>query len=300
MTCESTHDWLLQADKPDNFDAAPAEIAAHVRGCADCQQLIRRINQTEMVWRTIPDSPRAATSKEAFLKRLVQPPMPATPAVRPGSWRQKLTWIGIAALFIVAGAGVLFFWPPQQPVQAQSDVIEQLVDWNLELTEAATPADRERIFAEKHEKLKFRMKQATLSDIDRELAENLLANGIWLVKNDDPVEELNRFHRVADRLLEKMQHAADKADAMQSERMARQYAKIAERGIDGNLERIKVAKVVDPERKLKIKQMLKEDQDRNVKLLILVEKGSALSQKELRKALDLSEKRHKLKKQEKS
>jgi hypothetical protein len=58
--------------------------------------------------------------------------------------------------------------------------------------------------------------------------------------------------------------------------------------------------VVDPERKLKIKQMLKEDQDRNVKLLILVEKGSALSQKEVRKALELSDKRHKLKKQEKS
>jgi hypothetical protein len=99
-------------------------------------------------------------------------------------------------------------------------VIEQLVDWNLELTEAATPADRDRIFADKHEKLKVRIGQAKLSDTDRELAENLLTNGVWLVKNDDPVEELNRFHRVADRLLEKMQHAADKADASQSERMA--------------------------------------------------------------------------------
>jgi hypothetical protein len=299
MTCETAQDWLLQADAPANLDAAPAEIAAHVSGCVRCQSQIGTIGQIEERWRSMPLSPNADISKTAFLAQIQSPATPAQPTSRPNRWKKALAWTSIAALFIIAGAGILFFWPTQHPVQAQSDVIEQLVDWNLELTEAPTPVERERIFSEKHEKLKVHIKQAKLSDADRELAENLLANGGWLVKNDDPVEELNRFNRVADRVLEKMQLAADKADAIQSERLARQYAKIAERGIDGNLERIKVAKVVDPERKLKIKQMMKEDRDRDVKLLILIEKGSASSQKEVRKALELSDRRHKVKKSEK-
>ena len=45
--------------------------------------------------------------------------------------------------------------------------------------------------------------------------------------------------------------------------------------------------------------MLKEDEERAAKLIILVEKGAAGTQKELKKALELSNKRHKLKKQEK-
>lgn len=298
MTCESARDWLLQADTPTNLAAAPVEVKAHVGTCAGCQKRIRDIAAFEANWRSLPVSPRAEVAKTRFLKHLQQP-TPAVPPARPKRLTKALAWIGVAALFLIAGAGILFYWPNQQPVQAQSDVIEQLVDWNLELTEAPTPADRERIFTEKHEKLKVRIKQDKLNDADRELAENLLANGTWLVKNDDPVEELHRFNRMAERMMEKMQHASDRADAQLAERMARQYAKIAERGIDGNLERIRFAKGLDPERKLKIKQMLKEDQDRDRMLIILVEKGNAASQKELKKALELSGKRHKLRKQEK-
>ncbi len=296
MMCELARDWLLQAEAPANLAAAPAEIAAHIRGCAGCQKLIRELGHLEAAWRTLPLSPRVESSKAAFLDRVARPAMPSAPPARPRRWKKRLAWASVAAMFIVAGAAILFFWPTDQPVQAQPDVIEQLVDWNLELAEAPTPGERERIFTENHEKLKVRVNQAKLSNADRDLADHLLDTGTWLVKNDDPVEELNRFNNMADRMLEKMQHAANRADAIQSERMARQYAKIAERGIDRNLERIKVAKALDPERKLKIKQMLKHDEQRAAKLILLAEKGGVGTQKELKKALELSYKRHKSKK----
>lgn len=302
MTCQSAREWIVTAEAPADIGSASEDAAAHIRQCPACQKIIAEIGSIERCWRDLPISPRAETSKAAFLKRLANSasPVPTSPKSKPRRWKRVLAWTTAAAVFAAAGAGVLFFWPSQQVVEAHPDVIEQLVDWNLELTEAPTQADRERIFVENHEKLLARMKQAKLNDADRDLAEHLLDNGHWLAKNDDPVEELHRYNRMADRLMEKLEAAAAKADAAQSDRMARQYAKIAERGIDGNLARIKVAKVVDPDRRQRIKQMMKEDQDRSALLTKLAEKGPVATQKELRRALELSSKRHKIKKGEKA
>lgn len=299
MTCESAQAWILNAEAPDNLSAAPPEIDSHIGNCTYCQKQIRDIAHLEKTWRELPSAPQSEAAKNTFLKRLNGPAQPATRTARPNRLKRSLAWISIAALVLVAGAGVLFFWPSDQPVQAQSDVLEQLVDWNLELTEAQSPADRERIFTEKHEKLTVHLRKAKLSHADRELAENLLANGSWLAQNNDPVEELNRFNHLADRFVETMQGTTESADPVQSQRLARQYAKIAERGIDGNLARIERTKLVDPERKLKLKKMLKADKEREAMLLVLVEKGPAATHKELKKALELSHKRHKKKKEEK-
>jgi hypothetical protein len=281
---------LLNADKPASVDAAPAEIGQHIRTCADCQKLARDLSALEVQWRRRPVPARVELAKVAFLKRLESQPTAAPH--KPDRRRAGVRFWAIAAsLFIVAGISLLFFVPGRS-VEAHTDVIEQLVDWNLDLSQAPTAADRQRIYVERQARLQKSVGKAQLGIPERDMAQSLLENGKWLVQNQDPVEELQLLNKMADDMLERV----NTTDTVQAERFAKQFRKINERGIDPTMERVHALAVADPERRKLINRILRHDKERAGQINEILEKSPDITKRELRKALDLSQKRHKHKK----
>jgi hypothetical protein len=294
MTCKPARDWLLNADAPANWPAAPPEVAEHIQHCAACRALMSDLKNLEALWRNRPLPPRAETSKAAFLERLKTPSMPVSAVPKPRRLAVPRYWAAVTALCLIVGAGLLWFWPAQ-PVEAHPDVIEQLVDWNLALSEAPSPADRQRIFDNQHQALQKNLEAAQLNPNEQELANDLFANGAWLARNENPAEELQRFNNLADQLLDQVK-ATTPSDALRANRFAKQFRKVNERGIGRNLERVAASKAADPEVKKLVNRILKHDAERAEQIGGLLERSPDMTKKELRHALDLAHKRLKPKK----
>ena len=83
------------------------------------------------------------------------------------------------------------------------------------------------------------------------------------------MEGAYRFEDFADQLLERMRTATRSSD----DRFARQYRKVMERGIDGNLDRVKkAAKALKPDHPRKLEKLLQRDAERTKSLLTLADK----------------------------
>lgn len=291
MSCEPTRNWLMNADAPAAVETVSPEVAAHLDACTACRGLQDNLVKLEREWRGRPLPARAEAAKAAFLDRLQNPPAPVQPARARRHWSATHRWAVAALLFIGVGMGTLLFLPGQEAT-AHPDVLDQLIDWNLEMSEAPS-ADRQGLYDNKHASLKKRLDSAKLAPTDRALAEELLQNGSWLAKNEDPVEELNRFSDMADHLLERVNTAA--ADTGRAGNFARRFRKVNERAIDRNMERVSAITTSDPERQRLINKALKQDADRADQIQNILQNSPDISKKELRKALELNHKRHKKK-----
>jgi hypothetical protein len=228
MTCDATRDWLLSADDP----ARPVSaVAAHLAGCPACRGLADDLVELENIVRAYQPPPSALARRDVFLAGLA----PATP--RPVRARHIAgAFAALAASVVLAVAVVALLRPaPQTPAVAQADaaVVEDLVEWNLKLTEADEPAARELLVRDQLPDLQARA--ARLPADDRALAEQLLAHGRKLGGAADPVDEAEGFHDLADTLLVRLDTAAD--DPTRSEVYARLYSQVVDRGVDANLER---------------------------------------------------------------
>jgi hypothetical protein len=286
MNCDLCRDWLLQTDDPSAVETAPLAVAAHVRSCDACQDLMCDLVNLEQRWRALPLPVAAEPAKNAFLERLDNPPSPHAPGMR--RWRALARFSLAAMLFVGLGAGVLFLWPASD-VDAHPDLLDELIDWNLEISETASPVERERIYQQKGKMLSRALRHAKLNDKERALAESLLDNGAWMAANEDPVEELDRYQQVADQLLDNVRQAGP--DAGRSDRFAKQFRKINEKGVEKSLQRIKPEKIADPARKMRFNKLLHQDADRAARIQKLVENAPDMTKKELRRALELKHKR---------
>ena len=86
------------------------------------------------------------------------------------------------------------------------------MDWNLEIARS-DPANRSSLIS-REAALRAEVAQTPLPASERELADMLLDNGTWLAANDNPVDAVERFEAVADKLVEQMQTAKlETADA---------------------------------------------------------------------------------------
>src|SRR5262249_30086992 len=143
-------------------------------------------------------------------------------------------WVA-AALILLALGGTAWFVFPTPQAQGAPDLVERLIDWNLELTQARTPEERGRIYEQHAAYLRDALRNATLPEEDGRLAEHLLATGSWLAEPADPIDEAERFHDMADTLLEKMNSATERQDFDRVGKIAKLYSKVAERGVVANL-----------------------------------------------------------------
>ena len=84
MTCDPARDWLLHADHTAD---PPAEVADHLRACADCRALATRLDRLESCYRAMPLPASAEPAKAAFLERATVRPAAASPL----AGRRRLT-----------------------------------------------------------------------------------------------------------------------------------------------------------------------------------------------------------------
>jgi hypothetical protein len=286
MNCREAQKWLLQAERPDSPDVGPPEVIDHLRGCARCRKVVGRANRLEQIHREAPVPASARRARIAFLRRLADPPV-----YRP--WR-RLVRLAVAALVLLAlGLGT---WALLMPNRASAaDLIERLVEWELEMTEAASPAERQRIFAERAGTFQADLRRARLPEEDRALVQYLYDTSAALAQQQGALEDAERFDEVAQRLLERLQSPA--GDKPQEEKarvaFARCYHRVLERGVDANLERAQFNKRLGPRHKRRLERLHKRDHDRGERLERMFEEGPHGAEREVRQELDRPRWRHK-------
>jgi hypothetical protein len=293
MDCPQAQNWLLQAEDPRPEHCANAEVADHLQGCAACRSFAVDLLQLEQGWRELPLPAAAETARQAFLAKLPRPSVRTAglnPAARQAG--RMVRWAVAALLFIGVGAAVWSLYLTPQAM-ASPVLIENLIDWNLELAQADSAAERNRIFATQEATFKKAVQKSKLSDEERELAGLLLENGSWLAQNTDPMGETEHLSTVADKLVERLQSAADGKDRAAVNRYAKLQSKLNKRGVNTRLAKLQDSPAVDFDNQRRLEKIVLRDSKRMQLLVDLLERNPELSRDELRKELGIPSKSHK-------
>jgi hypothetical protein len=277
MTCAAIRDWLLNADHPGR--PIPA-VAAHLHTCPACRDYADRLERLEADYRTAPIPDFATAARAAFLDKLAVPSPTPVAALR--RWVLPPRWVLAASVLFLVGVGMFVFWPAPQ-AQAASDVVDRLIDWNLDLAEAGPLTERDRVYAERRDAFAAELGRTGLAPADRELADVLVANAVWLAGNDDPVEEAERLNLIADRLLERMQSAAGGGDETALGRHAQNYRKVTEHGVARSVEKAKTKAEIKEAKRLE--KLTAREMERVRALEALLETTPNPTKKEIRQAL---------------
>lgn len=286
MTCDQIRDRLLHSDDPRPEAGAAPELAAHLAGCEACRAFAAQLKQLEAVWRALPAPAEAEVARLAFLEKLPRPATPAKPQAAKG-WATR--W-AVAALLLLGVGALVWTLTPTPEARASSVLIEELVDWNLNLAQTTNAGERGRIYAAQEAQLTRAVAKSQLSPDDRELAGLLLENGSWLAANDDPVDMAERFSVVADKLVERLEVAAQGKDAGAVDRYARLQGQVTKRGVGTHLARAEESGSLNFDRERRLEKVILRDSRRMNALVELLEHNPDLSRKEIRQALDIPSK----------
>lgn len=234
MTCDAARDRLLTSDDPARPDS---EVAEHLSGCTACRAVAAELAGLERAVRAYPTPPSVLARRDAFVSDLPSSfPRPVRVRHIAAAFAALAACV-VVAVAAVAAVAVLRPARPDTPTIAQTEptVVEDLVEWNLKLSEADEPADREKLVRDRMPNLQAAVELAPLSADDRVLADQLLAQGRKLGTAADPVDEAEAFHLLADTLLVKLDTSAD--DPARSVTLAKMYTEVVDRGVDRNLDR---------------------------------------------------------------
>src|SRR4051812_23878740 len=124
MTCHEASEEILSAEMP-----GPA-VSEHLASCAACRILAAKLLALDFAVRAIPTPAEAAHSQAAFLQSLTT----TVPAPRRSKTKLGFAWAIAAAILLAIGVSAVLLTPSRQ-VQAQSQVVDALVEWNLQLSE---------------------------------------------------------------------------------------------------------------------------------------------------------------------
>ena len=277
MNCPEARDWLLQAEDPRR--CARPGVADHVRECAGCQSLVAQLAGLEQAYRSLPAPQECDAARAAFLRRL--------PARRTTSRRATWTRWAVAAVLLLGVGVAAWTLLPAPQAYAAPVLIEQLVDLNLKLAEAASLDERTRLLAHQHATFQSALDHGQLPHEDRALMTQLLEHSTWLAANDDPVGKAERFAVVADQLVARAQSAAERKDQKNVDRYIQLQSKVAERGVSASLARAEETGVLNFENEKRIEKVVLRDSKRMKTLIDLMERDPDLSRREIRLALDL-------------
>jgi hypothetical protein len=237
MNCSAARNWLLMAD---DVSRPTAEVSEHLAGCAACQKLAGELTTIELAVRAVPTPQIAIAGRDAFLSRIAPTPRPR----RRRGGRRITAAFAVLAASLVIGIGLAAWMQPrpkdnghgqQSIAQTKPVVVEELVEWNLKLTEAEVPTERQQLVRERLPQLQAKLQSSNLSTEDRAFAEQLLVHAQRMGEAADPVEEAEAFHGLADTLLVRLDTMVDDPD--RSEFYAKLYSQVRDRGVDANLDR---------------------------------------------------------------
>jgi hypothetical protein len=203
---------------------------------------------------------------------------------RTGVWRslRMPVSIAVAAGILVAVGFVLL--APGPEAQAAPEVVERLVDWDLDITQAGTADARRTLYDSQHRDLQALVVKTHLSPEDRDLANSLLETGSWLTRNDDPMAEAERFSELADKVLVRLDFATTR-DSQQAAKFAESYQRLSRIGVSGNIDRIASPGPFDLPRKMRLDSVIAGHSKRAQKLEDLLNQRPESSYKAIHRAL---------------
>lgn len=315
MDCREVQDWLLKAEDLRLQSCKSPEIARHLDACAACRQMAGRLCDLEDAWRALPMPMESERSKLEFLARLsaaggldAGTRMPgrfsgpsadpdalassASPSSRDARSRRMprrrwLQWsLTAAAGASAAGVGAWMFMGGPE-AQASDTLLDELVEWNLRLTEADSAAERERLYRERADSLRSSIEGAKLQPEWQPLAESLVENGAWLATHKDPVTEASRFDGLAERLLDLSQRAEKSGNHRRVRKLLGQYNRVLESGVNPNIEHIESSGILDFEHQRKLERIALRSTEQVRKLATLLENAPNASRQEIERALKL-------------
>ena len=309
MNCREIQEELFTADSLSG-DALPPELASHLQACPACAALQLKLVRLEAAARSLPVLSGESAAKESLLRQL-QPGHqaaqgrrpPARPVESPLRLLMRRGWQAkaVAAAVLVVLGGTMWLaltrdtrqvartsepratGPVTQP--ADASVVDKLVDMNLDLADAATPAERNEIFAEQAAPLTATLEQDHLAPEDKELASKLLENGKWLSSNADPLAEAERFDNVAGLLFDRLQEAAPAGDAKAVAKLTHRYGLVAAR-LDNARAKLASAPNLSPEQKRRYEQLVRKQTEVEKRLQDLLQRAPEMSRKEIRQELE--------------
>jgi hypothetical protein len=221
-TCDTVRTELLEEA---DLAAVRGVYAAHLGQCAECAALAAKIARLELTVKAMPTPAEALNGRAAFIDA-------HTVHARATSTRRRvLAWSIATAAALLIGISTLMLMP-SAPVAAAPSTIEKLIDWNVKLGEADL-AERESIYRASAEPL--RTDSQALAESERGLAERLLAHGAWLVENDDPLDEAERFQEIAERM-------AETFEATGANGYAKLYTHVMQHGVKASLKKAQLKK----------------------------------------------------------
>src|SRR5262245_43439552 len=166
MKCDQAKDWLLQAETPAALSTAPREVDEHVRACPECRRLLQKLVRLEEDWRALPSPPGLDAAQRRMLKKAAAVPPRSLP--RRSGFRYVGAWAAAAAILIAAGIGIWFAVKPNPP--PASNVIDQLIAWNLDLSQVRDKNERQRLFQARHDSIITEVQSSPLGDEEKQLA----------------------------------------------------------------------------------------------------------------------------------
>jgi hypothetical protein len=209
---------------------------------------------------------------------------PGVPETVVSSWRVTRTrGIAAALLFLAASVALFLVWHAPE-AHATSDVVQRLIDWNLDLTQARSPDDRNRIYDEQAANLKTTLASAELPAEDRKLAQTLLDNSAWLATNVDPAAEADRFDAIAEKLVTQMDEATTARDEKRIVQLADAYRRLTEVGVDANLALAAASNPTDPLKKQKLAHTFLRHSTRTSQVTEIIERNPERSRKLIHRA----------------
>lgn len=284
MTCQEIQDAILMTEDVAKETAPDTELGRHIAGCAVCAAFAERLARVEHAAASLPVPPGSDEGKRATLTQVKW--VAAHPRRR---FFLRPSFLSAAAAILIFGIGLGIYLA--QPPKA-SAVVDQLVEWDLELADAQGPQQREQIYRTRAPaEWEMQIQNASLTTEDRQYASALLEHGKWLSTNPDPVDQAERFSDLAELIVNRMNSAAARNDARAVQRLGGNYRRIVQRGIGEKLDRMGANASISTEGKAKLAKIARRAADHERRLQMLAEKASSqASQRELRRALEVSRK----------
>lgn len=232
MNCQSAQSWLLEAEdlRPKSW---PKDLVAHVKTCSGCVKVANALGKLEKSWHEQSFAVESDQAKARFLCTIARPAASKTGARRLFTKMPPIRLVAVASLILVVLTA--FGWMLVSPDQsrASSDVVDRLFELNLDMANANSLQERKRLFDEHVPALRLDLQksQSILAPEDRELADDLLAHGVWLVSNEDLIEEADRTNGLADKLADRVDAATKKVNPKESDHSQLLYYKFMHRGV---------------------------------------------------------------------
>ncbi|HWB55215.1 MAG TPA: hypothetical protein VG722_13520, partial [Tepidisphaeraceae bacterium] len=199
MDCQQVQHDLLSAE---SLGLLGPELAAHLAECPECKALLEQLRRLEMETRQLPVPAGHEQPSPEFLRQIA--------AVRPKHAAHRLVRRLIAAIvvlaFTLAAISLILF----NGSSVQADVlINQLVDWNLNIAHTHSATERARIYQQQLTQMRQQVAHTDLAPADRALADSLLNNAQWLTTENNASDEAQHFQSIANQLLARRQALND-------------------------------------------------------------------------------------------